>query len=164
MTTKQLNRTEEHIEGKEASALEGTQDVKNYLREVRHMYLYTQLLCARAEKYRELAMQATGRADAIRVSGTPDHSKVEKYVLELVETHEELQQRIAGLLRESRRAERLIGKIADERYHAVLQLRYLCGCSWEEISQRLCFTPRWVHKLHGEALIALEKMMQAERT
>lgn len=144
--------------------MEGTQDIKNYLREVRHLHLYTQLLCARAEKYREMAMQATGRADAIRVSGTPDHSKVEKYILELWEAHEELQQRISDMLKEARKAEKLIARLEDERYHAVLQLRYLCGCTWEEISQQLRFTPRWVHKLHGEALSELEKIARKNRT
>ena len=144
--------------------MEGTQDLKTYLREVRHLHLYTQLLCTRAEKYREMAMQATGRADAIRVSGTSDHSKVEKYILELLEVHDELQKRISNLLKESRKAEKLITRLEDERYHAVLQLRYLCGCSWEEISQKLNFTPRWVHKLHGEALTALEKIAHNNRT
>lgn len=130
-------------------------EVKEYLREVRHIHLRTEVLCARAEKYREMASRATGRMDAVRVSGTPDRSKVEQYVLELVDMHDELQKEIKRLVRYTQKAEKLIQQLPDERYRAVLQLRYLCGYDWQEIADRLHFSLRWVHKLHGEALAEL---------
>ena len=42
-------------------------EIKDYLREVRHAHLRAEVLCARAEKYREMATRATGRTDALRV-------------------------------------------------------------------------------------------------
>ena len=159
MNEKQWNRAEEQSVRAHAPAAssDGTLDVRMQLRDVRHCQMRTLTLCARAEKYREMAMQATGRTDAIRVSGTGDRSKVEKYILELWDVHNELQTEIAQLMKKSREAEKQILKLEDEKLRAVLELRYLCGLTWEEIASKLHFTMRWVHKLHKEALEAFGK-------
>jgi len=154
MNEKQWNRLEEQSVRAHAPAKssESPLDVRMMLRDVRHCQLRTQTLCARAEKYREMAMQATGRTDAIRVSGTGDRSKVEKYILELWDVHNELQEEIARLMKKSREAEKLILTLEDERHRAVLELRYLCAMTWEDIAAKLHFTVRWTHKLHKEAV------------
>ena len=139
------------------------QDVRTFLREVRHSYLYTQVLCERAERYREMATKATSRADALRTSGTPDRSKVETYVLEMVDVHDELKRATEKLMEKSRKAEKVINLLEDQRYRAVLQLRYLCGMKWEEMPEKLHYSPRWVHKMHREALNMLELMQRRER-
>ena len=160
MNEKQWNSTEEQSVRAHApaSSSEGALDARMQLRDVRHCHLRVLTLCARAEKYREMAMQATGRTDAIRVSGTSERSKVEKYILELWDVHNELQQEIAQLMEKSREAEAQIRRLPDSRYRAVLELRYLCGLTWEEIAERTSFTLRWVHKLHKEALEAFGKV------
>ena len=160
MIEKQWNRTEGQSVRAHAPARssESSLDVRMMLRDVRHGCLRTQMLCARAEKYREMAMQATGRTDAIRVSGTGERSKVEKYILELWDVHNELQQEIARLMEQSREVECRIKCLVDSRHRAVLELRYLCGLTWEEIASRTNFTLRWVHKLHKEALEAFDRL------
>ena len=157
---KQWNRTEEQSVKTHAPALSenGNTDLRSRLRDVRHCQLRTITLCARAERYREMAMQATGRTDAIRVSGTTERSKVEKYILELWDVHNELQEEISRLMEKSREAEKLIDHLPDERHRSVLKLRYLCGMTWDEIAEKLHFTLRWVHKLHKEAIEKLENM------
>jgi len=127
-------------------------NIREYLREIRFKYRYVQVLVTRKDRYRELAMRATGRTDAIRVSGTGDRSKVEKYILELWDVHNELQKEISVLMEKSRTAEKLIETLKDDRHRSVLQLRYLCGMTWDDIAERLHFTLRWVHKLHREAI------------
>ena len=151
---KQWNRTEEQSVKTHAPALSenGNTDLRSRLRDVRHCQLRTITLCARAERYREMAMQATGRTDAIRVSGTTDRSKVEKYILELWDVHNELQEEIGKLMEKSRQAEKLIQTLEDDRLRAVLELRYLCGMTWEELAKKLHFTVRWAHKLHKEGI------------
>ena len=126
--------------------------VKEYLREVRTKQRYAQVLCERAQRYRDMAMRATGRVSAVRFGGTSRRSKVEDNVLAMMDVEKELRDRMKELLEDTRRVEKMISLMTDERYHAVLQLRYLCGLSWEEVANRLHFTVRWVHKLHGEGL------------
>lgn len=152
------NNREMSMQSGEKSASAGMQDVRMYLREVRFAFRRTEVLCERAEKYRTLAMRATGRTDALRVSGTPQRSKMETYVLELVDTHAELQKEINALLALSREAEKLIGQLEDDRHRAVLQLRYLCAMTWEEVAEKMKYTLRWTHKMHREAVAKLERI------
>lgn len=60
-----------------------------------------------------------------------------------------------------RRAEvgRLLSKVESSTYRSVLELRYLSGLSWDKIARKLCFSDRWVLKLHGQALLEVEKLM-----
>lgn len=147
----------------EMSASANMQEARMYLRQVRDAYRRSEVLCAQADKYRDLATRATGRMDAVRVSGTSRRSNVETYVLELVETHDRLRREIHRLLNISTQAEELISKLPDSRHRAVLQMRYLCALDWEEVAQRLHFTIRWAHKLHREALMELDKIIAKER-
>ena len=99
MMEKQQSRTDRQSVRANAPAACGkaSLNARMMLRDVRHCQLRTLALCARAERYREMAMQATGRTDAIRVSGTGERSKVETYILELWDVHNELQEEIARL-------------------------------------------------------------------
>ena len=137
-----------------ASASEGADvlKLKEYLRGIRSKRRYAQVLCERAQRHRDMAMRATGRVSAVRFGGTSRRSKVEDNVLAMVDTEKELRERMEELMRETRHVERMINLMTDERYHAVLQLRYLCGLTWDEVASRLHFSVRWVHKLHGEGL------------
>lgn len=78
-------------------------------------------------------------------------------MLEMVDVHAELEKEISQLMQYTREAEKLIATLRDERYRSVLQLRYLCGYDWQEIADRLHFSLRWTHKLHGEALQELKQ-------
>lgn len=143
--------------GGDASALTDISDVKEYLREVRHRYQYAQTLCQRAERYREMATRATGRMDALRLSGTSRRSKVEDNVLALVDVHRELKEEIDALMQETKKAEKLIAKLKDSKLRTVLHMRYLCGMTWEEIAEKMQYTLRWTHQLHRKAIHQLEQ-------
>lgn len=143
----------------QASGMDGRrEEVRSRLREVRHAHMRAEVLCARAERYREMAMRATGRADAVRLGGTSHNSKVETYVLELIDVHADLQKEISQLMRLSREMEKQIGVLESDSQRAVLQLRYLCAYDWQEIAQRLHFSLSWVHRLHREAIDKLAEM------
>ena len=144
--------TQSRKESASASAGADVLEVKEYLREVRSKQRYAQVLCERAQRYRDMAMRATGRVSAVRFGGTSRRSKVEDNVLAMMDVEKELRERMEELMKETRRVEKMISLMTDDRYHAVLQLRYLCGMSWEEVASKLHFSVRWVHKLHGEGL------------
>ena len=158
----ELEKNEQSV-NEEKSASANMQGARMYLRQVRDAHRRAEVLCAQAEKYRVLAMRATGRMDAVRISGTPHRSNVETYVLELVDTHEKLQKEIHRLLNISHQAETLIAKLPDSRHRSVLQMRYLCALDWEEVAERLHFTIRWAHKLHREAIEMLDQILANER-
>ena len=52
----------------------------------------------------------------------------------------------------------LINSLEDFRERSVLQLRYVDGCNWDEISERLYTDKRWIFRVHGRALKKLLKL------
>lgn len=136
-----------------ASAATGDdREIRAYLRGVRSQYRYVQTLTLRAERYREMAMRATGRTDALRLSGTARRSKVEDNVLAMVDIRRDIEKQIQAFSKEARRAEKLISRLPDPKHRTVLQLRYLSNMTWEEIAEQMGYTLRWVHQLHSDAL------------
>lgn len=53
-------------------------------------------------------------------------------------------------------------KIDDVDCKSVLEMRYLSYFTWEEISEVLHYSIRWIYKLHGHALVKFEKLMEED--
>lgn len=142
-------------ERRAAAATGEDRNVRAYLREIRSKYRYMQTLSLRAERYREMAMRATGRTDAVRLSGTSRRSKVEDNVLAMVDIRRDLEKQIQEFFAEIRRAEALISRLSNPNQRTVLQLRYFSDMTWEEIADKMGYTLRWVHQLHRTAIAGL---------
>lgn len=50
---------------------------------------------------------------------------------------------------------RMIGTVGDDTQRRLLYLRYIEGCTWEAIAERMHYSYQWVCILHGRALEAI---------
>lgn len=125
-----------------------TMNIKAILKEMRESLLHVQLLTEQAEKYREMAIKSSGKFNG----GSP-----EMYVLNLMDVHAELQDKVNQLIQKNREAEKLILTLEDPRHRAVMTAYYLCGYGWQEVADKTNYTLRWVHKLHRAAIGELER-------
>ena len=103
-----------------------------------------------------------GLAESITVTLKPDggsapggykQSLVENAACNIIDLENELLVEIGALVnieKDIREAINLFVK--DDRYKAVLELRYLNGYSWREIGSCLYYGEDWVCRLHGSAL------------
>ena len=103
-----------------------------------------------------MASQATGRFQAERISGTNQHSPMEDAVVKLIDLEYELNDDIDRLVDLKRDMANLIAKISDPSHRVLLEMRYLAGNTWEEIALKMDYDLRWVYRLHGRALQAVE--------
>lgn len=124
-------------------------EVRYFLNHVRESFLQVEVLCARAEKLREMATRAGG--------GTGRKKSPEPFVIELMDVHAELQEKIRKLMADVRVAEKLIETLENGNQRAVLNLYYLCGHKWNEIAKEAHYTLRWVQKLHADGVAELER-------
>ena len=53
---------------------------------------------------------------------------------------------------------RVIEKVKDSALRLVLEYKYICGLSFEEIAQRLNYTNRHIARIHSKALVEAEKI------
>lgn len=49
----------------------------------------------------------------------------------------------------------VIQAVDNTEYRTLLEYRYLCCMPWEDIASTLGYNIRWVHRMHGKALIAV---------
>lgn len=78
-------------------------------------------------------------------------------MIELMDVHAELQEKIHRLMADVRVAEKLIETLENGKQRAVLQFYYLCGYKWNEIAEEAHFTLRWVQRLHADGIAELER-------
>ena len=107
-------------------------------------------------RLKHMAMQATGRFQAERISGTPQHSPMEDAVTKLVDLEYEINEDIDRLVDLKREMAGLIAKISNPSHRVLLELRYFGGNTWEDISSKMSYDLSWVCRLHGRALQEVE--------
>lgn len=118
----------------------------------------------RIDSWRRLAesITVTLKPDGGSAPGGYKQSLVENAACNIVDLENEILSEIAelvGIERDIREAINLF--VVDDRYKAVLELRYLNGYSWRSIGSRLYYGEDWVCRLHGSALQELRQ--NAER-
>ena len=103
-------------------------------------------------KLRNLSMKASGLRLAERISGTKDHSLMESALVKMIDLEYEINADIDRLVDLKREMATLIERVNDPSQRLLLEMRYLCGNTWEDIAQKMGYDLRWVYRLHGKAL------------
>lgn len=124
-------------------------------------------MAEQCEHYRELAMQATGSAQAIRVGGTKRRSKVEDGVVNLLDLISAIDACALQLRTWRDEAAAVIAALDDPKAQEVLELRYFCALGWTEIAERMHYEIAQVHRIHRRALLLaaaeIERQAQPEK-
>lgn len=110
-------------------------------------------MAEQCEHYRELAMQATGSAQAIRVGGTKRRSKVEDGVVNLLDLIGAIDACALQLRTWRDEAVEVIDALDDPQAKEVLELRYFSALGWTEIALRMHYEIAQVHRIHRRALL-----------
>ena len=115
------------------------------------------------ERLNELATLATAT-----LSGMP-HSpnRSTRSVVETVDRIIDLQTEING------EVDKMVCRVGDivaairavdnMEFQSVLEKRYLCYMSWDEIARAMCFSLRWTYRVHGCALEAVDSVLRKRR-
>lgn len=136
-------------------------DVRQTLEEARDSICRAKAIRARMALYTDLATSATSSMEAVRVSGTGNHSKVEDNVVRLIDARGILGKELARCESVIAEAERLVSMLKGPKY-SVTTYRYLMGMQWDEVAQAVRYDERYVYKLHGWALQELNRKIKAE--
>lgn len=98
-----------------------------------------------------------GKAVIQKPSGA---SKTETAAVGLVFLNEKLLEKEKEYTALVLKAEKLIGKISQDKFREVLSRRYLCGESWKTIRDKMDYRDeKSVFRCHGYALKELQKIM-----
>lgn len=132
---------------------------KEYLMQVRNLESKMKILKEEIDTLREMVVStgATQQGERVLSSGTQD--KMAETICKINEKECEWN----DLMREFAlaRANVIINiqKLNNPEYEQILYKRYCQSKKWEEIALEMNYTYQWVCKLHGRALLELDKVL-----
>ena len=87
-----------------------------------------------------------------------DSKGFEYYTDKLIDLQDEINGDIARCVNARRKAQEAINKVENETYRTLLEYRYLCGKTLEEIAELMNYEPRNTYYLYKKALFAIQKI------
>lgn len=101
---------------------------------------------------RGLATKATSTLGETPVSGTRNVHRMEDIIIKIIELENEIDQDIDRLIDLKREIVTVIKAVSNPEYQTLLELRYLCFKTWEQIAVEMGYGIDNIFKLHQKAL------------
>lgn len=112
------------------------------------------------EELEALAKRTTVDFTQEKVSGgRATTSPIEDATVKLIDLSNEINDDIDRLIDLKEQIAGTIDKVDDFRYRLILEMRYIKGMLWKDISRDIGFDRRWVMRLHSRALKEIDKII-----
>ena len=108
----------------------------------------------RIQQLRALAERRTAVYGREKVGGSGAMDFRMDVVARIVDAERELDEKIDRMIELRREIQDTVARVSEDRMRVLLELRYLNGCTWEEIAERMSYSTRNIYNLHAAALKA----------
>ena len=109
------------------------------------------------QSLRELAEKASATLSDVPPSkGSRNVHRMEDVIAKMMDMESEINADMKRLLNLKHEIVTVISCVESPELQTLLELRYLCFKTWEQIAVALHFDLRWVHRLHNRALNEVE--------
>ena len=108
------------------------------------------------DSLRSLSRKVTAAFEGEKTSRSRNVTSLEDTIIRMMETEDELNKQIDALNDIKNNITQHIGALENIDYQLLLEKRYLCFQSWDQIAAESSCSLRWIHILHARALAALE--------
>ena len=109
------------------------------------------------QSLRDLAEKASATLSDVPPSrGTRNVHRIEDVIAKMMDMESEISADMKRLLNLKHEIVTVINCVESPELQTLLELRYLCFKTWEQIAVALHFDLRWVHRLHNRALNEVE--------
>lgn len=107
----------------------------------------------------ELATKATSTLSDTPLSGTRKTHGMEDIICKMMDLEAEINADIDRLVDLKREIIMLIKSVSNMECQTILELRYLCFKSWEQIAVDMCYSIHHLYKMHNDALEVCAELM-----
>ena len=127
-------------------------NAQEYLSQARWLDMRINSKLAQVESLHSLATKATSTLSDVPPSGTRNVHRMEDIICKIVTLENEINADIDRLVDLKRDITGCIMTVQDMEYQNLLEKRYLCLMTWEQIAAENGCSVRNIHMMHGEAL------------
>ena len=114
--------------------------------------LYAYFKLEQVMSLRDLATKATFTLSDVAPSGTRNVHRMEDIIVKIVDLENEINRDIDNLVDLKREMVLVIKAVTDPEYQTILELRYLCFKSWEQIAVDMNGSIQHIYRLRDRAL------------
>ena len=107
---------------------------------------------SQVQSLRDLAARATATLSDMPRNSSPNHHRMEDFLTKAMDLENEINDDLCRLIDIKREIVTIIKCVENRELQTLLEARYLCFKTWEEIAVEMHFDLRWVYRLHGRAL------------
>ncbi|MEG0957750.1 MAG: DUF1492 domain-containing protein [Anaerovoracaceae bacterium] len=130
---------------------------KDYLSKVYRLDQRIKAKLEQLEILNSLATKATTTLNDMPRSESRNTSRMEDTIIKIMDLQHEINDDINNLVDLKKMVSDAIHEIENPEYQMLLEYRYLCYRSWEQIAVDLEYSIQHTFRLHGKALKEIEK-------
>ena len=133
---------------------------KEYLSQARTLDMRIKSKLQQIESLNELATSCTVVCSDMPRNPNHGGSKIEKAVIKIIEVEESLKRDVENLVELKKEIMTTIHSVANVELQTLLEKRYLCFLSWEQIAVEMHYSIQHIYRMHDEALSSVTTIMR----
>ena len=136
--------------------------VKEYLSQAKFLDQRINSKIQQVAALNDLATKATSTLTGMPRNPNHATSSMEDVIAKIIDLQAEINNDIDTLVDLKRSLSKTIKAVDSPEYQTVLEKRYLCFQSWEQIAVEMGYDLRWLYRIHGKALEELKAILGIE--
>ena len=133
---------------------------KEFLKQARHIDQRINSKLEQVQSLRELATKATATLSDMPRSSTPNIYRMEDVICKMTDLESEINADIDELIDTKHEVMAVIKMVERPEYQSLLELKYLCMKTWEEVAAELGYVYRQITRMHGYALEQVDSILR----
>jgi hypothetical protein len=109
---------------------------------------------------RELACKATSTLSGTPPGGSRDAHRMEDIIAKMIDLENEINSDIDELVDVKKQVMAVIKRVPGAELRSLLEMKYLCNRTWEDIADALDYGLRQINRMHGCALERVEALLR----
>ena len=136
--------------------------VKEYLSQAKFLDQRINSKIQQVAALNDLATKATSTLTGMPRNPNHATSTMEEAITKIIDLQAEINRDIDTLVDLKRDLSATIKAVGNTEYQTVLEKRYLCFQSWEQIAVEMGYDLRWLYRIHGKALDEVKAILGIE--
>ena len=136
--------------------------VKEYLSQAKFLDQRINSKSQQVAALNDLATKATSTLTGMPRNPNHATSSMEDVIAKIIDLQAEINNDIDTLVDLKRSLSKTIKAVDSPEYQTVLEKRYLCFQSWEQIAVEMGYDLRWLYRIHGKALEEVKAILGIE--
>lgn len=135
---------------------------KEYLQQARFLDARINSKVQQISSLNELATSCTAVITGMPRNPSGSTSRMADAICKIIDLQEEINCDISALVDLKKEIMGVIKKIPNVEYQTILEKRYLCFITWEQIAVDLCYSIQHTYRMHDAALKEIEAILNHE--